>query len=104
MKTIIRIIGRLAVGIALVFGPISNAHAITEEERQAKMEEFLQKWEVTRSNMLYQAEEYRKTHPAPTAAEMAAAQTQSEAAQEAFYEDEFATWMHYDARFPDGSP
>src|ERR1035437_277141 len=74
---------------------------------KAQMEESLRQLKEATSNMMAQAEqrlaEYRKTHPARAAAQVAA---QQEATQQAIYDTNYAAvaeWLHFPLALPDGT-
>jgi hypothetical protein len=74
---------------------------------QIAAEESLRQLEEATSNMMAQAEqwlaEYRKTHPAPTAAQLAAQQATYAVIQQEQFQTNFAPWLVQHIPMPDGS-
>src|SRR5260370_19656745 len=103
MKEKRQIIGRLVVGMSLAIGLISNTHAALTPEQRAQMEESIRQLEEATSNMMAQAQATRALRPAPTAAQIAAAQSASADADRANFETNFAHWIVHEVLLPDNS-
>ncbi len=74
---------------------------------KANMEESLRELQEATSNMMAQAEQqlanYRKTHPARTAAQTAAQQEAAQQASLAIFNEEVSPWLHFPLALPDGT-